>query len=355
MNNDYNNEQMNEEEINLRELFMALWKKKVIILCISLIAAIIAGLISVFLISPVYTSKLDIIIKMPGAYHTKYGDYDMPITTYEQYIDLIISSDILLSTMEDMEYGDEVTIEKLRNRIIIDKPDETDKDALDRPNSFSISVTADNPKEAKELADTLYENYIDYINVLAIENALNHYINTFNVALSSLEVSMITTKNILAKNEELFAITPETISEVAAMEEIQEAPAASNYIILENIINPNYTKLETDIITDKQSISSMEETIRNYNDYLVEIDILMDTLSSYKESEDYSGLSKDFISLTETNLYLSSEPYEPSQKTSPSNAKNAIIGALLGGVVSVVAVLIKEYLFVDTKDKKESK
>lgn len=106
--------ELREEEIDLRELFMVLWKKKVTIICITLIAAIITGLISVFLITPVYHSRLRIIINMPETYHTKYGDYTLPITSNEQYINLITTNEILLHTIEDMEYDVETNIESIR-------------------------------------------------------------------------------------------------------------------------------------------------------------------------------------------------------------------------------------------------
>lgn len=81
------------------------------------------------------------------------------------------------------------------------------------------------------------------------------------------------------------------------------------------------------------------------NNVSIATDKLSDKVAGYKDSGDYSTLSNDFVSVTKTNIYLPSEPFEPSRKTSPSNARNVIIGALLGGMVSVALVLIKEYWF----------
>lgn len=89
MSENLNIVQNNEEEIDLRELIMALWKQKVMIISISLIASILAGLYSVFILSPVYETRLNIVISMPETYNTKYGEYKLPITTNQQYINLI--------------------------------------------------------------------------------------------------------------------------------------------------------------------------------------------------------------------------------------------------------------------------
>lgn len=337
------NEHIIEDEIDLRDLFMALWKRKTMIISITLIVAIITGLISVFLISPVYHSRLSIIINMPESYHTKYGDYTLPITTNEQYISLITSGDIISRTIEDMGYSvDDTTIENLRERITVDIPET--KNNVEQ-NSFFIKVAADNPAEAKKLAQTLFNNYVEFIDVLTIEGALEYHINRFNVALESSEDSLVSLQEILAKNEALLAETPQTINQKDAMEEIQNSNNTTDYIILEKIINPNYTKIEQDIIDNKQSINNIENTMRVYNEHLLELDEIRDNVASYKESGDYEAFVSDVVSVTKTNVYLASEPIEPSRKTSPSNSKNVIIGALLGGMVAVFVALLQEYWF----------
>lgn len=337
------NEHIIEDEIDLRDLFMALWKRKTMIISITLIAAIITGLISVFLIQPVYHSRLNIIINMPESYHTKFGDYTLPITTNEQYISLITSGDIISRTIEDMGYSvDDTTIENLRERITVDIPET--KNNVEQ-NSFFIKVAADNPAEAKKLAQTLFNNYVEFIDVLTIEGALDYHINRFNVALESSEDSLVSLQEILAKNEALLAETPQTINQKDAMEEIQNSDNTTDYIILEKIINPNYTKIEQDIIDNKQSINSIENTMRVYSEHLLELDEIRGNVASYKESGDYEALASDVVSVTKTNVYLVSEPIEPSRKTSPSNSKNVIIGALLGGMVAVLVALVQEYWF----------
>lgn len=344
------NEHIIEDEIDLRDLFMALWKRKTMIISITLIAAFITGLISVFLISPVYHSRLNIIINMPDSYHTKYGDYTLPITTNEQYISLITSSDIIYRTIEDMGYSlEDTTIENLRERITVEIPET--KNNVEQ-NSFFIKVAADNPAEAKKLAQTLFHNYVEFLDILTVEGALEYHINRFNVAIESSEVSLKTQQEILAKNEALLAETPQTINQKGAMEELQNSDNTTDYIILERIINPNYTKIEQDIIDNKQSINGIENSLRVHNEYLVELEAIRDKVNSYKNNGDLESLTSDVISVTKTNVYLASEPIEPSRKTSPSNAKNVIIGALLGGMVAVLVALIQEYWF-KPEDKKE--
>jgi capsular polysaccharide biosynthesis protein len=335
--------QMDEEEISLKELFLALWKQKVLIISITLIMALLTGIISVFFIPPAYHSKLNIIIHMPETFHTKYGDYTLPITSNDQYINLITSNDILIHTIDTMGYDpNEVTIEKLRERITIGAITKTNGA---QQNSFDVKVEAGNPFEAQQLAQALFDNYMEFIDVTTVEGVLNHFMTQFTTSLKSLQVSLDTTQKLLAKNEELLAETPQTINQKEAMNEIESQVDAGEFIVLENVINPNYTKVENDIIGNKQAINSIENSIRVQNEYLVELDSMRDRLSAYYETRDFKDLQSNMVSVTKSNIYLPSAAVVPSRKTSPSNAKNVILGTLLGGMVGVLAAFIKEYWF----------
>lgn len=333
-------EKWTEDEINLRELFLALWKKKILIVCVTLIAAILSGIFSVFFITPVYQTKLNIVINMPDTYRTKYGDYTLPLSTNEQFLNLITSNDILARTIKEMGYDNNTTIESVRNRISIDALDIKSNVVY---NSFNIKVTADNPAEAKQLAQTLYDNYVEFLDVLIFEGAVEYYIDKYNVELSTLEVSLKTTKETLAKNETLLSETPQTINQKEAMDEIQNS--SSDFIILENVINPNYTKIENDIIVNKQTIINIENNMKVYSEYLEELNATKESIESYKLNGEFDDFNDNFVSISKTSVYLPSDPIVPSSKASPSNSKIIIIGAILGGIISIFAVFIKEYWF----------
>ena len=335
--------QTDEEEISLKELCLALWKHKVVIISITLITALLTGIISVFFIPPAYHSRLNIIINMPETFHTKYGDYTLPITSNDQYINLITSNDILIHTIDAMGYDPNVvTIENLRDRITIGAIAKTN--GVEQ-NSFDIKVEAGNPLEAQQLAQTLFDNYMEFVDVTTVEGALNNFMAQFTTSLKSLQVSLESTQKILAQNEKLLAETPQTINQKEAMNEIESQVNADEFVVLENVINPNYTKVENDIIGNKQVINSIENSMRVQNEYLAELDSMRDQLNTYYDTGDFEDLQSNILSVTKSNIYLPSAAVVPSRKTSPSNAKNVILGTLLGGMLGVLAALIKEYWF----------
>ena len=333
--------QNSEEEIDLRDLFMALWNRKVMIIVITLVAALITGIFSKFVLSPVYHSKLNIVINMPETYTTKYGDYTLPITTNQQYINLITSSNIMVNTIRDMGYDSEVSIEDLRDRITVGNPSTTTNT---EQNSFEVKVAADTPEEAKRLAEALYENYIEFMDVMVVEGAIEYFYNDYSVKIRSLEVEKKTNEELLAKNEALLAETPQTINQKEALNEVKQIKTR-DYVVLENIINPNYTKVENDIITIKQTINQIDNSIELYNQYLKELEEEKEQLASYYQTGDYETYGTDIINVVKTNVYLPSKPVAPTRKSSPNNMMNVVIGAVLGGMVSVMIALVQEYWF----------
>lgn len=329
--------QYREAEVDLRDLFLALWKHKVMIVSITLTGAILVGLFSMFILSPVYDSKLNIVISMPETYITRYGEYKLPITTNEQYIDLINSNDVLIKTIQDMGYSD-VTLENLKKQISIGKTAAKSTDVVQ--NSFEVTVSADNPKEALNLAQTLYDNYIEFADVMTKERAINYYINYFKVDKNSQDILLKSAREILKKNEELLAKTPETINQKDAMSQVSDT---KDFVVLENIINPNYTKIENDIILKEQEIDTIEDTIRSNIENLAQLDIEKKAIEKYYETGKEAKLDSSLIGVVETSIYLPSPPVAPTQKTSPSNSRNAAIGLILGGMLACGIALIREY------------
>ena len=344
MDQNQNKVQHYDDEISLKELFIVLWKRKKMIISIILITAIIAGIFSMFVLSPVYDTKLNIVISMPETYNTRYGEYKLPITSNEQYINLITSNDVLINTIKDMEYNTEdISLENLRKRISIGKVDS--KTGIIQ-NSFEIIVSSDNPEESLKLSQTLYDNYIKFMDVMTKERAVGSYYNEFTVNIKLLENSLNSTKEILRKNEELLAQTPQIISKGEANLELQsKLTETTDYVIPIDTVNPNYIKIENDIVENKQSINSIENSIRMDKQYLEELDKEKKSIAKYYETGSAAPLESSVIGVVETNIYLPSPPVAPIQKTSPSNTSNVAIGIIIGGVIGVVLVLVKEYWF----------
>jgi capsular polysaccharide biosynthesis protein len=323
---------------------MALWRRKKMIIGLTLVFAILAGMFSMFVLSPVYDAKLNLVISMPETYTTRYGEYKLPITTNDQYINLITSNDVLINTIRDMEYNlDAISVNMLKERIAIGK---SDVKANTVQNSFEVTVSADNPEESLKLAQTLYDNYIEFMDVMTKERAISFFINDFSMDVKTQENQLDSVKEILKKNEELLVATPQIIAKGNANLEIQtQLTANSDYVVPVDTINPNYIKIENDIIENKQTINNIENIIRLNSRYIEELGIEKAAVNKYYETGQAEGLESSVIGVVETSVYLPSPPVAPTQKTSPSNTLNTIIGAVIGGMLGVMIALFMEYWF----------
>ncbi len=345
-----NNVQYHEDEIDLKELIMALWKRKRMIVSFTLIVAIVAGIFSIFILSPVYKTSLNIVISMPETFHTKYGEYELPISTNEQYINLITSNDVLINTIKDMGYdSDKISIEKLNKRIEIEKY-EANSDTV--RNSFMVTVSADNPEEVLKLAQSLFKNYIIFMDVMTKERAVNYYSEFYNIELKSLQNSLDVVMATLKNNEELLVKTPSIIGGVKSNVGIQsQLNSNSDYVVPVDVANPNYIKIENDIVQNKQSIYGIETTMKKYEQYIEELSVEKQAINKYYETGRVEKLISDITGVVETNVYLPSPPVAPTKKTSPRNALNIAIGSVIGGILGVMTALAKEYCFKEEKDK----
>lgn len=331
-----------EDEIDLRELFMAMWRNKYIILSMALVLALLTGLFSMFVLSPVYQAKLDIIINMPEQYHTYFGDYTLPINSNDQYIDLAISNSVLINTIEDMGYNpDEISVEDLRDSISVSQESTAN---AEKPNMFQIVVSADNPEEALTLAQTLFSNYIDFVDVMTKERAVNHYYNHYNVSMLSLDKSLTRNQELLAKNELLLAETEQTINQKEALEQTQGILSNTiDFVVLDNIINQNYFEIEKDIIEIKQTIYSLENSISTTEEYLGQLEEERENIAEYYSNRKAEENPIQMVGVVETSIFLSSQPVAPSRKTSPSNARNAVIGLVIGLMLGLATAYVREF------------
>jgi len=110
-------------------------------------------------------------------------------------------------------------------------------------------------------------------------------------------------------------------------------------MVLENIINQNYTKVELDIINTEQTIYNLEDRINVVNQYLNELNKIKDDIINNK------GLVNEYLTSINRSIQLPSAPVAPTAKTGPSTSLNTVIATVIGGMISVIYVLIKKYWF----------
>lgn len=140
--------QDDEVTIDLMELFSALWAKKTIIILSAVFMALVAFVGTKMFVTPKYTSvtKLFVMTKNDDtSASATYTDLQTGSMLTKDYMELVKSRPVLEKTISKLKL--DVTPEELAEMITTETPTDT--------RIMSISVTDDDPKEAKQIADTL--------------------------------------------------------------------------------------------------------------------------------------------------------------------------------------------------------
>ena len=143
------NEQNDEIEIDLIELFMVLKSKLHIILLSGILAALLAFVGTKLLMIPMYTSvtKMYVLSRQDSSSGVTYSDLQTGSQLTKDYAELVKSRPVLEQVIAVLNL--DIEPEDLAENITVETPTDT--------RILSISVESDNPKEAKEIADTLRE------------------------------------------------------------------------------------------------------------------------------------------------------------------------------------------------------
>ena len=144
------NQEIQDDEvtIDLMELFSALWAKKTIIILSAVFMALVAFVGTKMFVTPKYTSvtKLFVMTKNDDtSASATYTDLQTGSMLTKDYMELVKSRPVLEKTISKLKL--DVEPEELEKMITTETPTDT--------RIMSISVTDDDPKEAKQIADTL--------------------------------------------------------------------------------------------------------------------------------------------------------------------------------------------------------
>ncbi|MCQ6274663.1 capsular biosynthesis protein [Bacillus sp. V3B] len=157
-----------EETISLKELFQTLRKRMSLIVIIIAIAVIISGIVSFFIITPIYQSSTQLLVNQAKNEQTEYNTNSVQtnlqlINTYN----VIIKSSAILDKVAD-QLGSDLTAAQLNQKITVSSEQNSQV--------VNLVVQDPNPQMAADIANTTAEVFqkeivtlmnIDNVNILA--------------------------------------------------------------------------------------------------------------------------------------------------------------------------------------------
>ncbi|MEW6621765.1 MAG: Wzz/FepE/Etk N-terminal domain-containing protein [Bacillota bacterium] len=155
-----------EEEINLRELIEVLIRGKVLIAVITIVAVLVSGVFSFFIISPTYQAKATLLISQPNVRALEADSMfsvllesvsQYPIMTMETLRRQVKNPDVLQAVIDSVQAGrEEMTSASLADKIEVQAVKDT--------RLLEISVNDKDPIFAAEIANMLSQEFINFIN-----------------------------------------------------------------------------------------------------------------------------------------------------------------------------------------------
>lgn len=142
--------EQNTLEIDVFQLFRALWKRKLVILLVAIITSSVAFAYSTFIIKPEFTSTTRIyVVNRNQGEKSGLTNQDLQAGSYlvKDYREIILSQDVLEKVVSDLKL--DLTPKGLANKIKVTVPVDT--------RIVSISVNDRVPEEASRIANSLRE------------------------------------------------------------------------------------------------------------------------------------------------------------------------------------------------------
>jgi len=266
------------EEISLRELIEILLKRKIFIIAITAIAVLAAGIISFFVLNPIYEAKVVLMASNISALNKEQeGTHNIkelldsisqyPQMSIEAYKEQIKNPNIMEQTIKELNL-DEKDINRLtlRNMITLNTVKDT--------NLITISVKNKDKVLAENIANTVANKFTVHVSEIAKTQAdkSSNYIKTqLEIEKAKLDEALVEYKHYLAQPQGLTELEKEVSTKI-------------------DLVNTYKTKLLDIEINEKKIVASLnaaeKELDKTSEKLLLKKSIVDDSLiASYAEGE----------------------------------------------------------------------
>lgn len=399
------------EEISLRELIETLIKRKNIIIYITIFAVLVSGIVSFFVLDPVYEASILLIAanaNEPTPAPTGSGNVEDMLDSISQYPNMDIETyreqikrpGVMNKTIKDLNLEEEYTIESLADKINL----ETIKDTK----LIKIKMESTDPEEAANIVNKVGENFVSVATSKEKERITktSQYIDSqMQIEKAKYDEYLLEQKELLsqprgatevrleleAKLEQITAFKTQLNELEVKKKSLQEAISmlstigstnstrlksnstnttdSTSYLNSMNIVSGDSGKLlkielaevegMASSITDK--IAQMQINIeelqielqdKNYKESIVnqKVDIAKQTYESFVKKYEELRVTES-SKIGEASITIISRAHPSSRPVGPRKALNVAISLVLGLMIGVFLAFFIEYWEVSDKER----
>lgn len=158
-------EENNFEEMELKDIFMIIWKRKVLLALVAVAIVIIGSLVTIVLPEKIYRSEMAIEVSGPSLRIGSTADESIQnilnetIKTldinFDSYATYILEDEVLENTIEDLSLADKYSASTLRSKLTV-IPDVANQ-------AITVKFGSADPKEPPLVLNSLTENFMEFI------------------------------------------------------------------------------------------------------------------------------------------------------------------------------------------------
>lgn len=337
------------EGIDFKDLFLVLWRNKIIIICFTVIVSLLSFTYSKYMISTEYRAKISVQFSMPSSYTTKYGEFLLTNGGSDvnalsalnmQYANLVKNDVVLTKTIKDLGEENQISAAELSSRITLENISGTTV-----PSIYNINIISDDTTKALNSVKVLYDNYINYVDVKLHEDIVNYFNKIYNAENLKLNNEITTFKEVIKRFEQQLEQIPYYLPTDNIIEE------NGNYdqiIVYNSVLNPQYTHLSSTIMNYKEQLIEKEYRKDINSQMLIELNNEKSMLTDYKNNNYIGEYKTDIASVI--NDYTSILVQPTDVKISPDYKKYILIGAVIGCMIGIFISLIRGFWFRKKED-----
>ena len=178
------------EDIDLKELFMIFWNKKIQIILLVILFAIIGAIYTIGFITPMYTSSTTLVLATSGSENTQDATNSITAT----YSELVKSKKVLRQVIANLNI--DVEEEELRKNITVSSVKDTEL--------IEITVSNKNPEYSAQIANEIAKVFSEEVNEIYNINNI-HVVDEAEIAENPSNIN-------ISKNVIIFAFVGIVIS-----------------------------------------------------------------------------------------------------------------------------------------------
>jgi len=326
-----------DQEISLREIIEVLLKGKWVIISITFIGMLIAAVISLFVLSPVYESNSMVRIAQSNQDGIKLLD----MNTFKESV----SSDAAINKLiEKLNLDSSVhTITGIRSQIHA----EVVKDI----NVMKIKVKGKNSLEITNIANLLAYELGTRIDSTARSQAivedqkkLKDLTAEIESTKSQLEEAKKQLKEIPEKQTTVQSIGENPIMTSIIKEGMKRSTSETLDLQMQNeTVNPAYTAIQTQTATLSINLTKLVAEEKSIQNRIQENTDKINELGNLIAQEKLSSKISDRLLGGEQAIFVS-PALQPTKPIGPNKLMNVIVGAFLGAIFSSLIVFFRNYM-----------